>query len=381
MINPVLIPLPHSDDMDQIYPTSIVEATSYIPATKTAGACHKAKAPRAKGKEKENAGYSNAKKCSQEDRDEDNNYTSLDIKSLLNIVKDKLPLSQHGWQTVQVKFCQWAKLVKTTKPTGDGTCNLNDMDYEAMQDDDSLSVISNQYQDEPTSPPIHHTAIARSTHAEALAPPCNTQGAAAIDLLTQLSTAFDLATQRNRNKDHANCSLATTHLLTQTHSSVIPKLPQKPCMANSLICALAYTTSNHVLMPKCKNLHQEWYPDGGGSTRWLTDEGESTTSEGCKPLHLQKINPSGCLKYSDHPYFKDITNEPIKPIQKEGVQMYNVKCSHPRLSVITLTPTDPAQDPAQGMFQLREINQVVQPKTDFNEVAASFLVGGVKWHV
>ncbi|KAG2048891.1 hypothetical protein BDR06DRAFT_1012544 [Suillus hirtellus] len=70
-INPMLLPLPHSDHMDLIYPASIVEGTSYILATKTAYAHYKAKAPRAKGKEKENAGYSNAKKCSREDRDED----------------------------------------------------------------------------------------------------------------------------------------------------------------------------------------------------------------------------------------------------------------------------------------------------------------------
>lgn len=124
-INPVLLPLPHSDDMDLIHPASIAEACSYIPATKTAGVRRKAKAPRGKGKEKENAGYSNPKKRSREDRDEDdeaeararrgrpqgsNNYTSSDVKSLLDIVQDELPLGQRGWQAVQVKFCQWAKV-------------------------------------------------------------------------------------------------------------------------------------------------------------------------------------------------------------------------------------------------------------------------------
>jgi hypothetical protein len=38
----------------------------------------------------------------------------------------------------------------------------------------------------------------------------------------------------------------------------------------------------HVLMPKQKNLHQEWFPEGGGSTKWITNEGESTASEAPK---------------------------------------------------------------------------------------------------
>ncbi|KAG2049005.1 hypothetical protein BDR06DRAFT_975589 [Suillus hirtellus] len=139
-INPVLIPLPHSDNMDLIHPTSIAEACGYILATKRAGVCHKAKAPRGKGKEKENAGYSDPKKHSQEDRDEDDEAEAR--VSLLDIVQDELPLGQCGWQTGQVKFGQWAKvkhwpeckltlletefkqLVKTTKPTGDSMCPL-----------------------------------------------------------------------------------------------------------------------------------------------------------------------------------------------------------------------------------------------------------------
>ncbi|KAG2048890.1 hypothetical protein BDR06DRAFT_1012543 [Suillus hirtellus] len=232
---------------------------------------------------------------------------------------------------------KFKQLVKTTKPTGDGMCppevtcahhikelinecagthNLNDMDYEAVQDDDCLSVISDQYQEEPTSPPIQHTAIAHST------PP------------------FDLATQCNCDEDHANRSLATTHLLTQSqqlHDSQATTetlhgqlFDLRACVYNiererdraklhiKMMQMSGSMRRQHVQMPKHKNLHQEWYSEGGGSTRWLTDEGESTTSKGRKPPRLQKIGPSGHLKYSDHPYFEDIADEPIKPIQKEG---------------------------------------------------------------
>ncbi|KAG2742845.1 hypothetical protein P692DRAFT_20694881, partial [Suillus brevipes Sb2] len=64
-----------------------------------------------------------------------NNYTSSDIKVLLDMVCQELPLSQHGWHVVHIKLTYFARdevqadgslielqLVKTTKPTGDGVC-------------------------------------------------------------------------------------------------------------------------------------------------------------------------------------------------------------------------------------------------------------------
>ncbi|KAG1898109.1 uncharacterized protein F5891DRAFT_982028 [Suillus fuscotomentosus] len=133
------------------------------------------------------------------------------------------------------------------------------------------------------------------------------------------------------------------------------------------------TRRQHVQMPKRKNLHQEWYPEGGGSTRWLTDEGESTTSEGRKPPCLQKIGPSGRLKYSDRPYFEDITDEPIKPIQKEGsgtnVQCKDLNVLRPFLLTSKVICDNtysnkswPRSIVAQGMFQLQEINQQLKAR-------------------
>ncbi|KAG2147706.1 hypothetical protein DEU56DRAFT_909672 [Suillus clintonianus] len=87
---------------------------------------------------------------------------------------------------------KFKQLVKTMKPTGDGMCppevthahhieqlinecagicDLHDTDYDAIEDDDSHSVTSNQIQDERASPPIQHTAVA---HTEAPVPHCNT---------------------------------------------------------------------------------------------------------------------------------------------------------------------------------------------------------------
>ncbi|KAG2076066.1 hypothetical protein BDR04DRAFT_994548, partial [Suillus decipiens] len=124
-----------------------------------------------------------------------NNYMTSDIKTLLDMVHQELPLGQRGWQAVHVKFCQWVKvnrwleckvslletkfkqLVKTTKPTGDGVCppevtcalhidqlinectgthDLDDMDFNGIEDDDNHSIVSDPIQDESdhTSPPI-----------------------------------------------------------------------------------------------------------------------------------------------------------------------------------------------------------------------------------
>jgi hypothetical protein len=84
--------------------------------------------------------------------------------------------------------------MKTTKPMGDGVCppevtcahridqlinkcagtrDLEDKDFDAIEDNDDHSVASDQIQDELdcTSPPIQHTALACSTaHTKAPVP-------------------------------------------------------------------------------------------------------------------------------------------------------------------------------------------------------------------
>jgi hypothetical protein len=115
--------------------------------------------------------------------------------------------------------------VKTTKPTGDGVCppdvtraheidalineragtrDLNDLDFDAdASQDDSCNV----------SPPIKHTAVTQATCTDAPVP--RRQGAAASELLTHISSAFDPAVQEAQDEQRANQSLANTQLLTQ----------------------------------------------------------------------------------------------------------------------------------------------------------------------
>ncbi|KAG1723958.1 hypothetical protein EDB19DRAFT_1644979, partial [Suillus lakei] len=310
-----------------------------------------------------------------------NNYTSSDVKVLLDMVCQELPLGQRGWQAVHVKFGQWEKangrperkvtsletkfkqLVKTMKPMGDGVCppevtrahcidqlinehagmcDLDDMDFDDIEDNDNHSVISNQIQDEldHTSPPIQHTALARSTaRTEAPILHRNARGAAATDLLTCLSGALDPAAQHDHDEDHANHSFATVQLLTQSQqlrdsNANIENLQgqlfglrnrlydaEHECDRTQLRIEMMEMTGSthhrHIWMPKHENLQQEWYPEGGGSVRWITDEGESTASEvpeAPKPPRLRRVGPSGRPKYSDRPYFEDLADEPPKPI-------------------------------------------------------------------
>ncbi|KAG2346650.1 hypothetical protein BDR05DRAFT_945656 [Suillus weaverae] len=119
IIDPVLLPLPDSGNLDLTDAVTIVEAHGHIPAAKMAGSRCKAKAPRAKSKGKENVLSTIPKKCLQEDGDNNddaqvrrgrpqgsNNYTNLDVNALLDMVQDELPLGQRGWQTVHLKYCQ-----------------------------------------------------------------------------------------------------------------------------------------------------------------------------------------------------------------------------------------------------------------------------------
>jgi len=84
------------------------------------------------------------------------------------------------------------------------------------------------------------------------------------------------------------------------------------------------THPQRVPMPKRKSLHQDWYPEGGGCTRWITDEGsESSHSEGFdlgiggniggKKIR-KKIRP---CKYVDSTYFAELPKSDAPLIQRE----------------------------------------------------------------
>jgi hypothetical protein len=122
MIDPALLPLPDSPDLDLSDAVTIAEARGHTLAAKTAGSCRQVKGPRGKGKANQNIASANSKKRSREDAEDDdevhawrgrpqgsNNYTSSDVKVLLDMVRQELPLGQRGWQAVHVKFGQWAK--------------------------------------------------------------------------------------------------------------------------------------------------------------------------------------------------------------------------------------------------------------------------------
>ncbi|KAG1870483.1 hypothetical protein C8R48DRAFT_770934 [Suillus tomentosus] len=360
MIDPALLPLPDSPNLDLSDAVTIAEAHGHTLAAKTAGSHRQVKGPRGKV-------WYQAKLFTYNAEDDDEVHARSDVKVLLDMVRQELPLGQHGWQAVYIKFGQWAKangrpeckvtlletnfkqLVKTMKPTGDGVCppevtcahhidqlinkrvgtrDLDDMEFDDIEDDDSNhSVISDQVQDEldHTSPLIQHTALACSTaRTEAPIPRCNARGAAATDLLTCLSGALDPAAQHDRDEDCANHSFATGQLFGLRNCFYDAK-HECDCaqLRIEMIEMTGSTHHRHIRMPKCKNLQQEWYPEGRGSVRWITDEGESTASkvpEAPKAPHLRRVGPSGHRKYSDHPYFEDLADEPPKPIRREGSQ-------------------------------------------------------------
>lgn len=118
---PAHIPLPDSPDRDLRDPSVIAECRGYAPAIKIGGVRHKTTTRAMKGKGKENTdmnGGNLPQKCALEDEDElrtkrgrpnsSNNYSSEDVKALLDLVQDVLPLGQKGWQEVHSKFTQWA---------------------------------------------------------------------------------------------------------------------------------------------------------------------------------------------------------------------------------------------------------------------------------
>jgi hypothetical protein len=124
VIDPALLPLPQGSDKDLSDPLAVAEARGYAAAVKAAGSRRKVKPSKGKGQDKENSTiHDTTKKHARDVLGDDNdppvkrgrphgsnNYTSADMKTLLDLVEDELPLGQRGWQTIHAKFSQWAKI-------------------------------------------------------------------------------------------------------------------------------------------------------------------------------------------------------------------------------------------------------------------------------
>ncbi|KAG1722873.1 hypothetical protein EDB19DRAFT_2043948 [Suillus lakei] len=229
------------------------------------------------------------------------------------MVCQELPLGQRGWQAVHVKFGQWEKangrperkvtsletkfkqLVKTMKPMGDGVC-LQRLHVHIALINLSMSMQAYSGRVRPYLPPNS----AHCLHAPLLAlkPPF------CIAMLEELQLQISSLVS----------PLATVQLLTQSQqlrdsNANIENLQgqlfglrnrlydaEHECDRTQLRIEMMEMTGSthhrHIWMPKHENLQQEWYPEGGGSVRWITDEGESTASEvpeAPKPPRLRRV--------------------------------------------------------------------------------------------
>ncbi|KAG1852889.1 hypothetical protein DFJ58DRAFT_661033 [Suillus subalutaceus] len=346
---PALIPLPDSLDMELRDPLVIAGSRGYAPAIKIGGARRKTRTNKSRGKDKENTNLDIAD-CPQkharaiEDDEDDsrakrgrpngsNNYSTADVKVLLDLVKDKLPLGQKGWQLIHSKFTQRAgrngrphrkatlletkfkQFVKTTKPTGDGVCppdvtraheldarineragtrDLNNSDYDAH--DDELNCNEQNVKVRSMSP-LEHTAVTCATQTDTPMP--RRRGAAASELLSRISGAFDPAVQQAWDEDRATRSLANTQLLSQGQqlrdaNAVTEKLwTQLFDLQSRLFDAererdltqlhlemiqmhqpppkKAAHKTHHQCRPEPKQADYTYYPDGGQSVIWHSD--------------------------------------------------------------------------------------------------------------
>ena len=314
-----------------------------------------------KGKDKENDLGTKSKKHSRNiiDLDDDDllkakrgcpqgagNYSTSDTNTLLDCVEEELPLGQRGWLAVTTKFNKWAsknshpewkvssletkfkqvrlainvifasysipQLVKMLKPTGTGVCppkisraheidelineragtrNLDDSKYdEAVNKSDGST-------DEEL--PSRLTAIAHSQHMEAPPPVhCNTQGAAATELMSRLSNALDPEAQKACDDEWANRAFATTQYLTlsqqlrdaqatndKLHGQLFDLRNQlyeahrdRDCLEMRLeMLKMSQSGGSKVQgvyhhLPKEKRQCYKWFADGGRSLTWLMDD-------------------------------------------------------------------------------------------------------------
>ncbi|KAG1730505.1 uncharacterized protein EDB91DRAFT_1008508, partial [Suillus paluster] len=325
-------PLPDNGDQDLTDPVTITEALGHAAVPKTAGAHRKVQTLKGKGKmkwtcevaEDDDDAKANKRGCPSGS----NNYTSADVKALLNFVKDELPLDQQGWLVVHTRFAEWSKthghpdrkvnsietkfkqLVKTTKPTGDGVCppdvmrahhidslineragtrDLNDKEFD---NNDDGSQMDSSGPDEP-----QHIAVVKATRTDAPIPRRNAWGAAVSELLTRLLGAFDPSAQRAHDEERASRTLANTQLMTQAQQlrdlqqttenlcnqlfDVRDKLyyTERACdKAEMHVEMLQMSTGGghhqklpSPVLPRKKSMVSEWFPDGGQSLQWVSD--------------------------------------------------------------------------------------------------------------
>ena len=205
--------------------------------------------------------------------------------------------------------------MKTPKPTGDGVCppevthahhiddlineragtqDLNDSDF----DDPNADGKSHNWSDEEDDlKPEHRTAVARSLRTEAPPTRRNARGAAAADLMTRLSTAFDPAVQRARDEERTNRSLANTQYLTLAQQlrdsqatteslrgqlfDVRNQLYEAQCECDRAEMRLEMMQSRsrrpreagmYHNLPKHKCQSYRWFADGGEALAWLDSD-------------------------------------------------------------------------------------------------------------
>ncbi|KAJ7205079.1 hypothetical protein C8J57DRAFT_1100439 [Mycena rebaudengoi] len=172
------------------------------------------------------------------------NYSKEDTKFLLNCIQEELPVGPKGWVALAARFKKWAhknrhpehgqksletkykQFLKTKKLTGDAACppeikwahqikelinqhagtrDLNDSDF----DDDAARGVSS---DEAEVAERHPVCITVACHVPTPPLLCNSR-INGLNVINQLSCAFDPNIQRQQDDKRSQCSLHNTQLL------------------------------------------------------------------------------------------------------------------------------------------------------------------------
>jgi hypothetical protein len=121
-LDPSLVPLPATPDADLLHAPTVASATGHTPSHKVAGSRHKVipSDPKGKGKRmlevldldsSDSGGESEPPKAKNSHggcQAGAGNYQDNDLKELLCLVEEELPIGGNGWKHVSVHFAQWA---------------------------------------------------------------------------------------------------------------------------------------------------------------------------------------------------------------------------------------------------------------------------------
>ncbi|KAF8129104.1 hypothetical protein K438DRAFT_2000003 [Mycena galopus ATCC 62051] len=245
-IDPALLPLPGSADLDLRDGPTIAKAIGLKRAERVGGSRRKGKEradPKGKKRQRASSGSDNdSEPVAKRGRPHRSaNYGKDNVRKMFDLVTELLPVGQKGWKEVERRYSKWAKqngraerppkalenkykqYLRQKKPTGSASCppevkRAHEIEDLINQRVGTRELSDSEFDDQSENSSsdndievVELTAIARRAPTPPLPRKSRVRG---TDLANKLANAFDLEVQRDCDEARAHRSFENTQILT-----------------------------------------------------------------------------------------------------------------------------------------------------------------------